>query len=365
MRWIILALSSCFAASSASVEAQPRTAATPTSTVLVASRAHGLLEVDPATAMATRVVTATHASIARRRDATHVVFLVEGTNELREVDTTSGVERTIATLPGDVGLGCGGEWGSSAAGEAPYPPYVVSDRLMFSTSMAVDDDHACFEVMDRNLNMASVVAQIEVDLHTSAVRSWITWVLSDEPSACHAISEAEQAALPCTQLFRRRAREADTRGRARAGRWSVRETRSDPPMGLLVPPTGRARRLAIREPHLETISPDGRWAVIGGNRDEGDYIYRSLWMLELTTGRIFGLGEDDDGDDDNPAPAVRRWPAPIAPRELAHAQRLIDAAYGVIGETSIRWRGNTLVLGDSVIVTPGRSIVRLPGAIVW
>ncbi len=364
MRWITLALISCLAASSASVEAQPRTAVAPTSTVLVASREHGLIEVDPATAMATRVVTATHASIARRRDASHVVFLVEGTNELREVDVASGVERTIATLPGDVGLGCGGEWGSSDPRDTRRAPYVVSDALMFSTSMAVDADHACFEVMDRNLNMASVVAQIEVDLATSAIRSWVTWMLEDEPTTCHALTEAEEAALPCTQLLRRRSGEANTGGRARPGRYTVRETRGDPPMGLLVPPTGRARRLAIREPRIETISPDGRWGVIGGNRDEGDYIYRSLWMLDLTSGRVFGLGDDDD-DDDTPTPAVRRWPTPIPARELANPQRLIDAAYGVIGETSIRWRGNTLVLGDSVIVTPSRSIVRLPGSMVW
>jgi hypothetical protein len=32
---------------------------------------------------------------------------------------------------------------------------------------------------------------------------------------------------------------------------------------------------------------------------------------------------------------------------------------------SVRWMGNTLVLGETLLVTPGRSIVRLPGPIVW
>lgn len=357
-----VALVACLASSRTLVDAQQ--AATPT-TVLVASRELGIVEVDASSAAVVRTITATHASIARRRDSTHAVFLVEGTNELREVDLTSGVERTIATLPGDVGLGCGGQWGSSAAGEAPHPPYVVSDALWFSTSMAVDADHACFEVMDRNLNMASVVAQIEVDLRTSAIRSWITWVLADEPSSCIALAEAEETALPCTQLLRRRSREAGTAGRARTGHWTVREGAGEQSMGLLVPPTGRARRLAVREPHIETISPDGRWAVIGGNREEGDYIHRSLWMLDLTSGRLFGHGDDDDDDTRTPTPAVRGWPAPIAPRELADPRRMERGAFGASGETSVRWRGRTLVLGDQVIVTPGRSIVRLPGPIVW
>jgi hypothetical protein len=134
--------------------------------VLVFSAEQGILEVDPRTAAVARVVTPTHASVARRRDAEHVLFLVEGTNELRELDVQSGQERAIATLPGDVGLGCGGLWGSDADSETRHEPYLVSEQLMFAQSMAVDSEHACFEVMDRNLNMASVVGQIEVNLRT-------------------------------------------------------------------------------------------------------------------------------------------------------------------------------------------------------
>ena len=39
-------------------------------------------------------------------------------------------------------------------------------------------------------------------------------------------------------------------------------------------------------------------------------------------------------------------------------------AYGVTGETAIRWLGRTLVLGEALLVTPGRGTVVLPGPLV-
>jgi hypothetical protein len=336
--------------------------------VLVFSAEQGILEVDPRTAAVTRVVTPTHAAVARYSDPEHVLFLVDGTNQLRELDVRRGQHREIATLPGDVGLGCGGTWGSDASGEARHAPYLVSEQLMFAQSMAVDTEHACFEVMDRNLNMASVVVQIEVSLRSNAVRSWITWVL-EEAQSCTAISEAEEEALPCTQLLRRRAREANTRGRPRPDAYTLRDL-DDGARGLLAPPQGQARRLAITAPMIETISPDGRWAVLGGNREEGDSIYRSLWIVDLTRGSVFGLHgwpelATEDERDAASTRAVWPWPRPIPQRTLADADRMGATGFGATGETSVRWMGNALVLGETLLVTPGRSIVRLPGPIVW
>ena len=108
--------------------------------------------------------------------------------------------------------------------------------------------------------------------------------------------------------------------------------------------------------------------MLGGNREEGDHIYRSLWMVELTRGRVFGLHDwpehatEDEGD---AARTVWPWPRPIPPRTLVDAARLRETGFGATGETSVRWMGNALVLGETLLVTPGRSIVRLPGPIVW
>lgn len=363
MRPAFLALATL--ASIATIGAGSRAQRPAPAPVLVLSPSDGFLELDPRTGVAGRVVHATHASVARYRDATRVVFLVEGSNELRELDLATGQARTIATLPGDVGLGCGGLWGTRAPGAPPREPYLVAEQLQFATSMAVDADRACFEVMDRNLNMASVVAQIEVDLHTSAVRSRITWLLEDEPSSCTAIAEAEEEALPCTALLRARARAASTRGRARAASYTVRVVAGGA-RGLLVPPSGPGRRLAIVAPSLETISPDGRWGVLGGNPEEGDYIYRSLWLVDLVRGRVFGLaGAGGEQEDESGSAQARPWPAPLPARVLADAERIREAGFGAAGETSVRWMGDALVLGETVLVRPGRSIVRLPGPLVW
>jgi len=326
---------------------------------LVTSRERGILQVDDAGTVAA-VVTSTPAVVGRMRDATHVIFLTPATNELRELDLTSRTERVVATLPGDVGLGCGGQWGSDAEGDARREPYLVGDQLMFASSMAVDADRACFEVMDRNLNMASVIAQIEVDLRTAAVRSWLTFVLEDRASSCVAIPEGEADALPCTQLLRLRARQERSGGRPGVDSWTPRDHGE---RGAIVGPNGARRRLAIVQPMLETVSPSGRWAVIGGNREEGDYIYRSLWLLELRRGLVFPIEGPTDVE---PETTVRapRWPPPLSPRELADPEAMIRHGYGVAGETAIRWLGRTLVLGERLLVTPGVGSVVLPGPLV-
>lgn len=327
---------------------------------IVTSRERGVLQVDDAGTVAA-VLTSTPAVVGRMRDATHVVFLTPTTNELRELDLTSRTERVVATLPGDVGLGCGGAWGSDAEGDARREPYLVGDQLMFASSMAVDADRACFEVMDRNLNMASVIAQIEVDLHTGRVQSWLTFVLTDRASSCTALPEAEADALACTRLLRGSARRERAGSRPRAGRWTVHSSGS---LGALVGPEGQRRALAIAEPMVETVSPDGRWAVIGGNREEGDYIYRSLWLLELRRGLVFPIAASREEEPETGERTVAPWPRPLSRRELADAPAMLRHAYGVTGETAIRWLGRTLVLGEALLVTPGRGSVALPGPLV-
>ncbi len=327
---------------------------------LVTSRERGVLQLDDAGTV-TAVLTSTPAVVGRMRDAAHVVFLTPTNNELRELDLTSHAERVVATLPGDVGLGCGGQWGSDAEGDARRAPYLVGDQLMFASSMAVDADRACFEVMDRNLNMASVIAQIEVDLRTASVRSWLTFVTEDRASSCVAIPEAEADALPCTQLLRVRARQERAGGRLGVGGWTLRDQGE---RGVIVGPDGARRRLAIVQPVLETVSPSGRWAVIGGNREEGDFIYRSLWLLDLRRGLVFPIAASREEEPETGARTVAPWPRPLTRRELADAPAMMRHAYGVTGETAIRWLGRTLVLGEALLVTPGRGTVVLPGPLV-
>lgn len=320
--------------------------------LLVTSETQGILRVH-ADGTVEDVLSRTPAIVGRMRDAAHVVFLVRGSNELRELDLATRTERTVATLPGDLGLGCGGSWGTHDEGPLPAP-YQVVDHVQFAESFAADSTRAYFEVMDRNLNMASVLAQIEVDLGTGAVSPVVT--LSE---TCGTLEDSAREALPCSRMFRAEATRVRRGGRARAGSWSVAEAGA---RGFLVDPRGRRRGVALREPSIELVSPSGRWAVVSANRDEGDYIYRDLFLLELRRGRLFPIVAPERQPD---AAALRAaWPRPIGPRELSDAERLADLGHSVVGETAVRWMGETLVLGERLLVRPGRGSVRLPGPLV-
>jgi hypothetical protein len=227
----------------------------------------------------------------------------------------------------------------------------VADFLQFAESMTIEHTHACFEVMDRNLNMASVIALIDFDLRTGGVTSSITVA-----EHCPSLDDAAREALPCMQALRGRARVRElARTRRRVARaWRLGVVRGSP---ALLGPARQRQSLAIEAPILESISPDGRWAVMSGDRDDGDFVYRRLWMLDLVRGRVFPIASDD-------ASPRQPWPAPIAPRALSDHDAMVTASIGATGETSVWWRGPTLVIGERLLITPGRSIVTLPGALV-
>jgi len=94
---------------------------------LVTSPERGVLRVSR-DGTALEVLSSTPAARGRLRGEGHVVFLAAGRNELRELELATGSERVVATLPGDLGLGCGGMFGSRQH-ENPGEPYVVADHL--------------------------------------------------------------------------------------------------------------------------------------------------------------------------------------------------------------------------------------------
>jgi len=354
--WVSLALDwACPVLLRASpASAQPRATRSPrvtASPLLVTHPEQGILRVRPDGSVE-EVLTRTPATVGRMRDRGRVLFLSPGTNELRELDLTTRAERTVAPLPRHLGPGRGGNWREREPGEVAAEPYLVVDHLQFAESFAADSAHACFEVMDRNLNMVSVIAAIDVDLATGGVTSTVT--LSD---TCGALERAAIDALACTRVIRDRSRAHRGGGRTRPGSWSFAETAD---RAFLVDPRGRRHAIALREPAIELVSPSGRWAVVAANRDEGDYIYRSLFLLDLRRGLLFPIqGPGEDASNHTAA-----WPRPLARRELASAEYLERVGHGVAGETAVRWLGETLVLGERLLVRPGQGSVELPGPLV-
>jgi hypothetical protein len=110
----------------------------------------------------------------------------------------------------------------------------------------------------------------------------------------------------------------------------------------------------------ESTSPSGRWALLGGDVSEGDYIHRSLVLLDRTTGDLFPIRQR--GGAWPPAlPRPAAAPGKPAPKLKLPVPRTIEA----VGETDTRWLGTTaaseLLVIDKLVVRPGAASFSVNG----
>jgi len=200
---------------------------------------------------------------------------------------------------------------------------------------------ACLRLLDRNVNMASVILDVHVDLKSRHVQRWLVTGedvcapprgvrRGEATSSCHGSEEPQAPSEPAT-----------TRS------YPYDMPRAD---GVVIQASAQGERPALNvglDYSPEARSPSGRWLVLGGDTVEGDYLYRRLSLLDRENGRVFPILEK-----------AGAWPAalePIAgsPPSLALP---IESAVLVPGETDLRWlstaEGELLVVG-STIVRPG------------
>ena len=117
------------------------------------------------------------------------------------------------------------------------------------------------------------------------------------------------------------------------------------------------RRLRLRDYQVEATSGSGRWLVLGGDVEEGDYIYRRLVLLDRQDGTLYPLGEE-------PGP----WPKPIG--RVGQAARTVGTPVAqaalVPYEDELRWlqggSGDLLVFGR-LIVLPGKPSFAVDGEV--
>ena len=308
--------------------------------LFVASETAGILRVSE-DGEVLEVLSTTPAVLGRMAGPQQILFLTPASNDVHLLDLTTHAERIVTTLPGDSGLGCGGLFRGPTE-RADVAPYLVSNHVHFDASVVADASHACFEVMDRNLNMMSVQLMLDVPLDGSAIT---TTMLHSEH--CGGLSFEAQGALSCAQLIRRRVRQDEGRRSSHRAPWTLR---SHGDVGSLRGPNHARRRLALTGPILEQTSPDGRWAVLSANRDEGDYIYRAIYLVDLERGRLHPIRQ-------------RPWPRPIPTSTLRDAAALAALGMTITGETSLVWmgHGHTLLIGGRLLLRPGRNTTLLPG----
>lgn len=312
----------------------------PSPGLIVASEA-GVQEVAP-DGRVLRTLSRTRAAFPRylpgRRE---VVFLVPERGELRRLSLDTCAERAVATLPRDAGLACQGVW------NGPYDPV---QYIHFDEDFVVDPrgELACARVMDRNLNMSNVHVILQVRLATGEQAHRVSF-----PDTC-AGAPPKDAGFACARVLEQ-VNPPDAKTPAapptQALPFTVVDARSKAAVKGVDP--RKVTRLTLEDPTLESASPSGRWAVLSGNRDESDYIYRDLYLFDRQTGQVLPLREGP-------------WPKALTPAQLGDEAALKEAGMKATGETTVRWTGDgDQLLVGGMLVKPGQPIVRLPGELAW
>ena len=282
--------------------------------------------------------------------AFHPRFLDEGTvlviNKKHEalsegatfqrVSLADGKRETIAKLP------------KFDCGSGPDADMLSNVNAQSEDDVTVDIERGalCLNLQDRNSNMATVGVQVRVDLKSGKVERWLdlgveacqpprTVHVGDAPWSCQGGSEPP----PSERSFAYDMSQDDT--------GKVQHTTPD----------GVQTALSIPGYSPEKPSPSGRWLILAGDETEGDYIYRSLILLDREQGRVFRI----------PHPQGR-WPAPFQPKGAKRTlETPIDKTVQVTGESDVRWLGDgaplELLIIDGSIVNPGVGTFTVNGQI--
>jgi hypothetical protein len=211
---------------------------------------------------------------------------------------------------------------------------------------------ACMSLMDRNINMASVSVDVAIDLTSGKVRRWLTMGSEDcAPPAGVKVAAPDSAPKCIADLS-----PPPSRGRREAYEFEFAS-------GGVLKRRGKAgaRVLKIRGYSPEEtvgLSPSGRWSVLRGEQEDGDYIHAQLVLLDREAGEIFPIREG----------AV--WPAALragGKGSLPQIKTPIEHTIQVVGETDVRWLGSTaeseLLAVGALVVRPGRQSFSVKGEI--
>lgn len=266
-----------------------------------------------------RIISREKASNPRRMpDGKSLLYLVPGKPELRRMDLETGASSKVAALPRSFRL-C-----KQPENESELT-FKFNDLDIQSAGDFVIDKSgkaACLELMDRNLNMADVIINLRVPLMGSGKVQWAVSM----PDGCPGPKLA--ACEPARQ----------TPAVSPAATYDLDD-------GWLIAGKKRVIKLGRGDFQVDSVSPGGFWAVIGGNYEDGDYIHRTLYLLNRRDGTIRTIGKRS---------------VVLTRKQL----RAIDAeSEPAVGETTIRWVKDEALLIDSKLVFPGKGLVELGGEV--
>jgi len=303
----------------------------------------------------TRVISTGPTLHPRWFGADHVLALapkrgseLSGGARLEQISLVDGKRSTLAELPS---FSC--VPAKKPEGNAPAPDPVRLDVQTTADFQIDGDKHiACLDLMDRNTNLATLAVRVRVDLSSGQVARWLTLGAEDcqlpadmvagvppEDDVCNTVMQFDPPPPAATAAFGfafedEQVTEAGTNGK----------------------PQPTATLEGYEE---EQVSPSGRWLLLGGDPEEGDYMYRRLVLLDRSTGALFPLRGEPGS-----------WPAALKPAGKRKTVRTpIQQAVLLEFEADVRWIGDSaeselLVIRD-LLVRPGERSFSVVGELAF
>jgi hypothetical protein len=306
------------------------------------------LEIFAADGSLKRTVSAGPALHPRWLDANSVLVIVPKDDHtlsagarIERIAIADGRRSLLAVLPP---FSCRAK--ASAPAAETDPDMLSSVNLQDPSDFSLDQGKrvACLRLMDRNINMASVLLDVHINLARPKVERWLGVGEEDcTPPADVKIGEAPSSCAASPE-----------QGHASSNSFAFDITDE----GDVLETTPQGAKTALRIPGYEgeSLSPSGRWRVAGGDPAEGDYFYRRLILLDRKTGLVYPLIHPEGA-----------WPAPLSSLGKSHRVRTpIEQTLQIVGEADVRWLGDAaseLLLIDGTAIRPGLGSAALHGEV--
>jgi hypothetical protein len=274
---------------------------------------------------------------------------LSGGARLEQISLVDGKRSTLAELPP---FSCVPTQKPANDAAAPEP---VRLDVQTTSDFQVDADKgvACFDLMDRNTNLATLAVRVRVDLSSGQVTRWLTLGAEDcqlpadvlsavppEDDVCNGVMQYDAPPPPPTTV---------------EYGFSFEDERVTQP-GASNKPQLTAALEGYEE---EQLSPSGRWLLLGGDPEEGDYMYRRLVLLDRSTGELFPVRAEPG-----------TWPAPLrASGKRKTVRTPVTQAVLLDFEADVRWIGdsaeNELLVLHDLLVRPGERSFSVVGELAF
>jgi len=226
--------------------------------------------------------------------------------------------------------------------------------LQDETDFQVDADQgrACLSLMDRNINMAEVGVEVVVDLKTGKVRRW----LSLGEGSCHPPKDVTIGTPRPSEGCAVSSHGVPNIGEDPKG-FSFHATNVEDDVVIEGTSPGR-----LRVPSYQRAgdSPSGRFELLRGEQEDGDYIHFKALVFDRQTGELFPVTEE-----------AGSWPKPlpaVGNKGRRHIKTPVEESGDLVGETPLHWLGppeHEVLRVDKSILVPHARIFTLPGDLIF